>query len=906
VRVWFSDCESFKYDWLFIFKERDSGETKVFWNDYDGVKDFLNTEIPIICGYNYTGYDQFILKAVMLEWSPEQINELSHLIISTDDRSEIYNLFREEAYVVLPHIIELFHDIVPRKSLKEIEGNIGMSIEESDISFDVDHALSPQERDTVTFYCLHDVEATEKLYGLRIDYLQAKVTLCQLCGIDPLPMMKYTNANLISKVLGAQRKEYPNEIYECPSYINQVGIPDAVYWYIHQLDTETTKEKGLIGNVEFTFHGCPTTFGLGGLHAATEGTYIFRKTEGRSLLIQDVDSYYPANIINNDYMSRSIPDMKKKKYTAWRDDRIVAKKEGNKQVADALKLPLNTTFGAMKSFYNDLYDPMQATRICITGQLVIMDVINRIFEVTKHTKLVQINTDGWVIEISDEELPVIQTVIEEWKARTKFSIGTDNIEALIQRDVNNYIMRFDTGKIKTKGGTVGHYNGGDFTSNSATIIDTAITNYFLNGKSIESTINECDDMMMFQIIAKAGGGYNKVHENGIRIVEQRINPASGRLKRFEDWTWGKEVQKCNRVFATTDISKGTLLKFKKDKPARIPDVPEHCVVRNDGDFANVVSELDKQWYVDLANKKASDFIGKGVIMDEDKVEVEVPKKTVRKKKEEKVETLVEETVEQEVVEPVMTFGEKLLALQKALSDASDLVSFDKSVGTKFDYADTQQYKHALALYCNQIGLVFGVEFDRTDYLGVINQIDGKLEGTSLMYGAMVFGKVTLLDSDAKDTTGISYDIVGMGTNTTPGYIVGAAQTNALRSFILNNFLMDNTGRDGDDQKFMETDYTKPQKKEGGYVTPEQKAEIKKAITSKETMATVMYADELYGVIQKALELDPNFESKVTLLIEEGYADGKALVGEDGNSLLTLKRVNKVYEAAEKIIAKAGN
>ena len=94
----------------------------------------------------------------------------------------------------------------------------------------------------------------------------------------------------------------------------------------------------------------------------------------RKILNADVTSYYPSMIIKYDYISRNVPDSNlfKQVYDNW----IKAKKNKDKSTANALKLVLNTTFGASNNKYNALYDPLKAKSICITGQLFLIMLIN--------------------------------------------------------------------------------------------------------------------------------------------------------------------------------------------------------------------------------------------------------------------------------------------------------------------------------------------------------------------------------------------------------------------------------------------------------------------------------------------------------------------------------------------------
>ena len=72
------DCEVFAYDWLFVFKNKVTGEYTEIWNDNEAVEQFMTQE-PLLAGFNNKHYDQFILKAVLSGFTPEEIKEAEAL-----------------------------------------------------------------------------------------------------------------------------------------------------------------------------------------------------------------------------------------------------------------------------------------------------------------------------------------------------------------------------------------------------------------------------------------------------------------------------------------------------------------------------------------------------------------------------------------------------------------------------------------------------------------------------------------------------------------------------------------------------------------------------------------------------------------------------------------------------------
>lgn len=300
-------------------------------------------------------------------------------------------------------------------------------------------------------------------------------------------------------------------------------------------------------------------------------------------------------MIQNGYSSRNIPsfDLFKDVY----EKRIQAKKAGDKVTANTLKLVLNTTYGATLNQFNDLYDPLMARSVCISGQLYLLELAEHLLQDIDGLRIVELNTDGVMAEFDDSHYSAVKAIVDEWQQRTHFGLEEDVVERYYAKDVNNYCEVCPGGEVKVKGGYLvrGIAPAGAFNiNNNATIVAKAITEYFVNKTPVEETINQCTDIAAFQLIAKAGTKYREAYH----IVDGEKQP----------------VQKVNRVYATTDERYGKLFKVKaeNDAQAKIEMLPEHCIIDNTeiGSPGHLtIDKVDKQYYIDLAKKRIDDFLG---------------------------------------------------------------------------------------------------------------------------------------------------------------------------------------------------------------------------------------------------------------------------------------------------------
>lgn len=281
------DFEVTAYDWLLVIKK--DGEYFVFHNDPQGVEDFINGHDYIYVGYNNKGYDNYILKGVLNHYTPEYIKDINDWIIAEGRAGWEYSF--DKPFLKIPPTCDLMLDMPLRQSLKELEGNMLMDIQESTIDFNIDHPWTEEEFDEMLFYCKHDVDATERLIDERESYLESKVTLGELCGLTVEESLYRTNAQLAAKSLGAEkieRNDYHD--YEFPKELDQSMIPDDILKFVNRFRTVDEKDISE-DNVKLKWSGdiagVPHVIGLGGIHGAIKN-YMEESSEERIIVNYDV------------------------------------------------------------------------------------------------------------------------------------------------------------------------------------------------------------------------------------------------------------------------------------------------------------------------------------------------------------------------------------------------------------------------------------------------------------------------------------------------------------------------------------------------------------------------------------------------------------------------------------------
>jgi hypothetical protein len=279
---WYTyDTEVFSHDFIVVFKNKSTGEHTVFHNDNESVRDFIN-EYSIYCGFNSKSYDQYIIKAICAGFSPEEVKQVNDWIIGGGQGWQCPML---DGVFFRFNNVDIMDDMQMGLSLKAIEGHLGLSIEETEVDFNLDRPLTPEEVALTIKYCIHDVDCTEHLTDLREDYLKNKIYLGSLKGLDEVKALSMTNAKLTALYVDAHNTLTVEEMgaderrYKYPRNLLREYIPDEVFDFFNRLYNANIPDEELFkSKLNIKVGECPVTLGFGGIHGAIPN-FIWKEGE---------------------------------------------------------------------------------------------------------------------------------------------------------------------------------------------------------------------------------------------------------------------------------------------------------------------------------------------------------------------------------------------------------------------------------------------------------------------------------------------------------------------------------------------------------------------------------------------------------------------------------------------------
>lgn len=588
----------------------------------------------------------------------------------------------------------------------------------------------------------------------------------------------------------------------------------------------------------------------------------------------DVGSLYPNLVRLYGYSSRSQKD--KNAYVNLLDMRMKAKHGKlsedvlkpmgltNDDLKTGLKLPLNAYTGTLRASFNKNADFKQGFGICTTGQLLILQLVYDLQKIPT-LEMVSTNTDAVMFTIEEEYKPQVLQVIKDWEDLTGLEMEEDKIVKIVMRDVNSYCEIVQVGdndfKVNYKGGEfkgkhkfkwnkeerIFEYSFDDeIEANSLTIVSEALLKKLLFDIPIEDTINNCNDIFRFQMITHLGGTYEK-------CIQESPN---GDI----------ELQRNNRIYASNGTS-GTIIKVKPDgRRDSLALCPPNPIVDNKNECT--IEDVNKLWYIKIANQKLNDFLGIKRLTEYKKDELltmakdlglEVDKKT---KKDELIKMIEERNEVKEMATKKvetneetkgMNIYEKLNKMKEEISTIDFVL--DKILPSNMgsgEYASIGQLYTALHKECLKYNIYFQWDVIEVGEPKELFKPTGKLpqhvwDGT---------WKATFINIDNTN------EVVTITTKASGSDIcdkgISSSSTMAFRNFFDKNFTPKYLNQGGEEVIPSEEEKTEAPKIPA-YIPPQKKEEIKEEVVNTKQNSTDEDIKRVIDTIMKIRDMSNNPE-----------------------------------------------
>lgn len=326
-----------------------------------------------LIGFNNRKYDAHITYARMMGYTNEQLYKLSQRIINSGEKFD-NNCFFSEAF--RSDYADMYDICTKKQSLKKWEIELEMTHMENNYPWD--EPLPEEHWKEVADYCANDVLATEQVYLKCQSDFSARLLLSELSG---LPVID-TNRQHITRIIFGKEKK-PNLVYTELATGKQTYLDGTPYRKTNKfINAFPGYEFNEFGIADERYTGVKTSgksLYLG--EDPSEGGYVYTNPGAYwDVWCFDVSGMHPASIIAMDKFGEYTQI-----YKEIRDARLLIKhgeyekasklldgklakylqdKDTAKQLAGALKLILNSTYGFCSAgFENPFRDPRDKDNI---------------------------------------------------------------------------------------------------------------------------------------------------------------------------------------------------------------------------------------------------------------------------------------------------------------------------------------------------------------------------------------------------------------------------------------------------------------------------------------------------------------------------------------------------------------
>lgn len=558
--VFVFDVETYVNFFYVAFKSLDNGKFVAFERSPD--HDFNPTKLLwmlwrfCIVGFNSRNYDLPMIELAARGASCAKLKEASDFIIKSGPNygtEKVTPFAFEKKYGVQIgryNHIDLIEVAPLQGSLKLYAGRLHCE-RMQDLPFPEDHVLTQEDAEIVRPYCCNDLSNTELLFNELAPELKLRAEMSEEYGVD---LRSKSDAQVAEAVINSELQKvlgyYPKKptlsadtvlVYEVPDFVcyqttqlrEMLEVVRNARFYLDGLGSPIMPPE--LEKLKVTIGGSTYKLGMGGLHSTEKKTAHYA-TDEIILADNDVESFYPRTILNQRLCPPHLGEAFLTVYEKIVNTRIHAKAEAAKAkkagdraaakkwktVADSLKITINGSFGKLGNKYSTLYAPQLMLQVTITGQLVLLMLIEALEQIG--IEVISGNTDGIISKYHKSRHDEVRALIAAWEEWTGYKTEETRYKAVFSRDVNSYVaIKEDGGDpearfideqlgAKTKGAYCerGSALNSILSKNPETLIcSDAVVRFLVDGTPVEKTIKECRDFRRFVAVKNVRGGGEK-------------------------------------------------------------------------------------------------------------------------------------------------------------------------------------------------------------------------------------------------------------------------------------------------------------------------------------------------------------------------------------------------------------
>ena len=518
--TWAFDTETLPNRTLFCAKNIETGEWFDLWRHEAGapekLKSFINSNVETLVGFNSRSFDNVIVAAFCAGRSEIEIKRIADDVIN--NRLRYWEAMRKfDLFDVMGDHIDLIEVAPSFVGLKAYGARMHMpKLQDMPIAH-TDMITKDQETDILE-YCHNDVDTTEELLRQLENEVLLRVEMSRRYKVDVRSKSDAQMAEaayVTSMGLKYTKNKIPETIeYTPPSFLKFRNFKlqqllDRTASHVFEMNPVTghVRLPEFLGSEIITFGTGSYQLGVGGVHSVHDKK-VCHIAGGDYICDIDAASFYPSIILECGFVPALLGKRFVDEYRKIYEQRLEAKRSGDKTTDATLKISLNGTFGKLASKHSVLYSPDLMLAVTLTGQFTLLMLIEWLE--THGVITLSANTDGIAIFFKEDQKALVEKTVDEFSKISKFNFEYTYYRALAMKDVNNYIAIKQNRGLKVRG----IYAPLSLKKNpTAQVSADAVGQWLAFGTSFESTIYNAPFTDFISARNVTGGG----QQNGIYL-----------------------------------------------------------------------------------------------------------------------------------------------------------------------------------------------------------------------------------------------------------------------------------------------------------------------------------------------------------------------------------------------------
>jgi hypothetical protein len=591
-------------------------------NIQDMIRTLSDKKLYLI-GFNNHGYDDIIMKYIFMKNGNVQASDLRDLSteIIFGDKDQRSQLYWDLWWYEPPWSFSMDVFCIPKKEvgLKERAARRHWH-KIQDLPIDPDRTLTQDEMGQIVPYCENDVRITieewndiQRLIDIRkelTDSMESDVlskhnaAICETIITD-----QYCKQTGFKKKFVQSQRAKPGKkinIADCiPPWIEFKS--DDLNQFLEKWRElsgrfSTDEDKALLFKEDLKIGNLSLNLGAGGIHS-NDKPLIISADGDYSLIDIDVASYYPNLIKSLKLKPNHMTSTFNHILEDMTNQRLDAKRNGQKIKSDGLKIVINSAFGKTGNKWSIMFDELMQLQVTLAGQLSLLMLMEMLHE--EKILILSMNTDGILCYINKLEYTKLASVCRQWEVLTQCVLEETYYSKYIRRDVNNYLAIKSDGSTKEKGIFKRHIRG------KASIIAQALREYYIHENDIEDTIMSELDLRPFIFYTHVSMGWKLFHKKYGELYP---------IQKTSRWYISNAIERDGNGFRPSPLIGDIIKSGQMTRKERDRYMAAHATTEHPDDWWKFLSvphgknsrlindlpmvfpdDLDRQYYIDQCN-----------------------------------------------------------------------------------------------------------------------------------------------------------------------------------------------------------------------------------------------------------------------------------------------------------------